>query len=89
MSETKLTDWQPIETAPENVVVETKIDDEAGPRNEAPLLRSRRLWFYPDRSMYVYYTPTHWRALSRAGEGDGEADVPAEVREMRRHRVAS
>ena len=20
-----------------------------------------RLWFFPDGSMYVYYTPTHWR----------------------------
>ena len=35
----------------------------AGVRNEAPLkLHDRgRLWFFPDGSMYVYYTPTHWR----------------------------
>lgn len=22
------------------------------------------LWWLPDRSMYVYFTPTHWRHLS-------------------------
>jgi hypothetical protein len=61
----KLTkDWQPIETAPEGMAVETKIDDADGPRNEATLLRSGRLWFMPDRSMYVYYAPTHWRTLT-------------------------
>jgi hypothetical protein len=49
---------------PENhVVVMTKIDDEKGPRNEQPLKRQNNLWFYPDGSMYVYYTPTHWRSL--------------------------
>jgi hypothetical protein len=44
----------------ENVVVQTKIDDKDGERNEQPLKRRGRLWFYPDDSMYVYYTPTHW-----------------------------
>lgn len=35
--------WQPIETAPENEVVMTKIDDAGGVRNEAKLVcRSRR-----------------------------------------------
>lgn len=45
----------------EGVLVLTKIDDEGGVRNEAWLKRSGRLWFVPDGSMYVYYTPTHWR----------------------------
>jgi hypothetical protein len=45
-----------------DVVVDTKIDDERGVRNEQPLKRSGRLWFFPDGSMYVYYEPTHWRA---------------------------
>lgn len=45
----------------ENQVVETKIDDYHGPRNEAKLVRQGNLWFFPDLSMYVYYTPTHWR----------------------------
>jgi hypothetical protein len=49
---------------PENgVEVMTKIDDEKGPRNERSLKRQDRLWFFPDGSMYVYYTPTHWRSL--------------------------
>ena len=46
---------------PEGLVVETKIDDENGSRNEASLYRRGGLWFLPDGSMYVYYTPTHWR----------------------------
>lgn len=46
---------------PEGEVVETKIDDAKGCRNEQPLYRQGRLWFFPDASMYVYYTPTHWR----------------------------
>lgn len=41
-------------------VVNTKIDDERGCRNIALLKRRGRLWFFPDDSMYVYYTPTHW-----------------------------
>jgi hypothetical protein len=48
---------------PEGVTVETKIDDEHGVRNEQPMRRRGRLWFFTDDSMYVYYTPTHWRAL--------------------------
>lgn len=23
----------------------------------------KNLWFLPDGSMYVYYTPTHWRSV--------------------------
>ena len=48
-----------------DVVVETKIDDENGCRNEGTLKRyqrspeTRSLWFVPDGSMYVYYEPTH------------------------------
>lgn len=56
-----MSEWQPISTAPNGVVVETKIDDWRGVRNEGRLKRSGRLWFLPDGSMYVYYTPTHWR----------------------------
>ena len=55
-----MTSWQPIATAPENVVVRTKIDDEHGPRNDCTLIRRGPLWFFPDGSMYVYYQPTHW-----------------------------
>jgi hypothetical protein len=50
------------ELPPENVVVETKIDNGMNdiPRNVKKLVRKGQLWFYPDMSMYVYYTPTHW-----------------------------
>jgi len=46
---------------PENVVVITKIIDEHGERNEERLIRKGNLWWTADGSMYVYYTPTHWR----------------------------
>lgn len=48
----------------EGAVVQTKIDDENGERNEQPLKRRGRLWFFPDDSMHVYYTPTHWLDVS-------------------------
>lgn len=55
-----MTEWQPIETAPEDRVVLTKIDDAGGERNVQTLKRQGRLWFVPDGSVYVYYSPTHW-----------------------------
>ena len=48
------------ELPPENIVVETKIDDGKGVRNQRPLKRKGNLWYFPDMSMYVYYTPTRW-----------------------------
>lgn len=30
---------------------------------EQPLKRSGNLWFVPDGSMYVYFTPVAWRHL--------------------------
>jgi hypothetical protein len=56
--------WQPIETAPERVVVETRVADEHGERNVTTLVRVGRLWLFPDFSMYVYYAPTHWRPVA-------------------------
>lgn len=53
--------WHTIETAPAKEEVWTKIDDEDGERNVRKLTRERNLWWTPDGSMYVYYTPTHWR----------------------------
>lgn len=55
--------WMSAETAPEGKVVETTIDDGRSVRNQQSLKRSGRLWFVPDGSMYVYYTPTHWRPV--------------------------
>lgn len=48
---------------PEDIEVETKIDDKDGIRNVQNLTRHRNLWFFPDLSMYIYYNPTHWRPL--------------------------
>jgi len=56
-----MSDWQGALSAPENVDVETKIDDEKGLRNEQTLKRVGNLWWLPDMSMYCYYRPTHWR----------------------------
>ena len=55
--------WTAIADAlpPEDVIVETKIHDADGRRNGRTLRRRGRLWFSEDWSMYVYYTPTHWR----------------------------
>lgn len=58
---TKMSEWHSVESAPEDVVVETKIDDTRGCWNEQEMRRRGRLWWYPDNSMYVYYEPTHWR----------------------------
>lgn len=66
--------WIPLaaRTPDVDVVVETKIDDPPGNvRNVQPLKLTRgagRLWFFPDASMYVYYTPTHWRPLAPPGD---------------------
>lgn len=54
-------EWKPSSTAPERKVVQTKIDDERGSRNEQDLKRIGNLWFFPSGDVYVYYTPTHWR----------------------------
>lgn len=59
---TKSTDQLP----PDGMVVETKIDDKDGVRNETTLKRQGNLWFFSDDSMYVYYWPTHWRPISSA-----------------------
>ncbi len=48
---------------PEGIEVETKIDDHDGIRNVQNLTLHRRMWFFPDLSMYIYYNPTHWRPL--------------------------
>lgn len=55
------TEWIACEEylPPEGVEVMTVIDDQDGRRNEQRLTRRGRLWF--GGSMYVYYTPTHWR----------------------------
>ncbi len=61
-------EWQPIQSAPERQVVETRIFDDQGERNVQALRRDGRLWWLPNGSMYVYYAPTHWRPVSSVGE---------------------
>lgn len=65
MTETR---WIPChcELPPDGVTVETKIDDFGGCRRVQPLKRRGNLWFFDDGSMYVYYTPTHWRPLCKS-----------------------
>lgn len=57
MNWTKFADELP----PENVVVDTKIDDANGVRNEQQLKLKGNLMWTPDGRMYVYYWPPHWR----------------------------
>lgn len=36
------------------------------PNNGGTTLRySSGLWFFPDNSMYVYYTPEYWKAVTQ------------------------
>ncbi len=52
-----------------NMTVNTQPDDntlcdtlsENGLQQE--LMYYKGLWFYPDKSMYVYYTPKFWKAI--------------------------
>lgn len=55
-------EWISVKERPpdKGVVVQTKIDDVYGVRNQQPLKKKGLLWLFPDGSMYVYYTPTHW-----------------------------
>ena len=48
---------------PPDTDVETKIDDGKGVRNVCALRRNSNLWWFTDMSMYIYYSPTHWRPL--------------------------
>ena len=63
-----MNEWVQVkdELPPEDISVYTKIDRGKGSKNEQPLVRQGRMWFFPDRSMYVYYTPTHWMTLPDA-----------------------
>ena len=57
--------WKYIKTTPPplNTVVETRINDMKGIRNEQTLKFNGRMWFVPDGSMYIYYEPTEWREI--------------------------
>lgn len=36
------------------------------------LVYERNLWWFPDRSMYVYFTPKAWRSIDDGGPGGGQ-----------------
>lgn len=57
--------WISLETMlpPHGKVVMTKVDHGGVVTNLQELKRQNRLYFLPDGSMYVYYTPTHWQSL--------------------------
>ena len=73
--------WIRCENAnpPDGVPVHTKVDDREGVRNEQVLKNHGRLWFFPDGSMYVYYTPTHWAALTEAEKAKRTKDDLAQL----------
>ncbi|MDP1027637.1 hypothetical protein Q5H91_10465 [Sphingomonas sp. KR1UV-12] len=54
--------WFPIATAPEHVLVRTRLRGERGPPREALLIRRGQLWFTPGvRPTFVHRIPTEWR----------------------------
>ena len=59
-------EWISVEDRlpPEGKVVLTKIDRGNTVTNEQKLIRNNRLYFFEDMSMYVYYTPTHWKPMT-------------------------
>lgn len=60
-----LTSWiRTVDAKPaDGEIVETKVHDGISCRNEQNLQRSGQLWFIPNASLHVYYTPTHWRPI--------------------------
>lgn len=56
--------WNSIKKTPppKGILINTKISDAAGDRNEQPLKWDGELWW--SDSMYIYYTPTHWKFIS-------------------------
>ena len=58
--------WHKISDVPppEKKEILTKIVDADGTEhNEQKLKKSGKLWWQPDMSMYVYFTPTHWKYI--------------------------
>lgn len=58
-----MNDWTPTAQGlpPEGVEVETM--DSGG--HVQSLTYKSGLWFFPDMSMYVYYTPQAWRQVGK------------------------
>lgn len=64
-------DWRntKMEKPPLGLIVDTKIEDHKGVRNEQQLKLVNNLWFVPDGSIYVYYEPTHWKLIPQQYNG--------------------
>lgn len=62
--------WKEIKriSPPTNIVIETKVDKN-GERNIERLIFDGKLWWHTDKSMYVYYQPTHWKEVERYYKG--------------------
>jgi hypothetical protein len=58
--------WRSVATdpPPERVVVE--VANNGG----TTLLLDRGLWWFPDHSMYVYYSPEWWRPAALSGRSN-------------------
>lgn len=67
MAEEKVHGWIACKDSlpPVSALVKTKIDDEHGVRNEQTLCFHNNLWWTGEGgdAIYVYYSPTHWKAL--------------------------
>jgi hypothetical protein len=57
--------WKSISqvSPPIDQAIMTKIDDHNGERNIQPLVFRGKMWWFVDKTMYVYYTPTHWKYM--------------------------
>lgn len=57
--------WHSVRTDPPPEGLEVIVMNNDG----AHLVRKGNLWFLPDMSMYVYYTPEYWRPITDAPKG--------------------
>lgn len=44
--------------------------------NQRPLILSRRLWFLPDMSAFIFDRPSHWRLISTKKKKPLEEGLP-------------
>lgn len=58
-----MSEWKYVGSELEGVVYLTRINDGMGIRNVQKLRRRGNLWFYPDGSGYVYYTPNQYKEI--------------------------
>lgn len=54
-----MTDWTDTSVGNPSEGVEVDVVTPGGDTRR--LVYASNLWWLPDRSMYVYFTPTHWR----------------------------